>query len=69
MKFSQLIEYNMKIISLTKLCKKYGDETNLNTDGLFLKKANLSISLDQQTVWDFIQSFYCMSKSRTTETY
>ena len=42
MKFVQLIEYNMKNISLEKSCAKYGRETNLK---FLSKKSKFSISL------------------------
>ena len=45
MKFSQLIEYNMKNLFLKKSCANCGGET-IPTP--FSKKTKLSISLDQQ---------------------
>ena len=44
MKFSQLIEYNMKNIFLEKSDPKCGSET---IPRLFSKKTKLSVSLDQ----------------------
>ena len=44
MKFSQLIEYNMRNIFLEKSCKKCGGETIPRP---FSKKSKWSISLDQ----------------------
>ena len=44
MKFSQLIEYNMRNIFLEKSCTKYGGETSPRP---FSGKLKLSISLDQ----------------------
>ena len=46
-KFGQLIEYSIKIIFLKKSCTKYGGETGPRP--FFLKKTNLSISLNQQS--------------------
>ena len=44
MKFSQLIEYNIRNIFLQKLYTKCGGEA---TPRLFYKKSKLSISIDQ----------------------
>ena len=46
MKFSQVIEYNMKNIFLEKSCTKFGGETSPRP---FSKKQNFRISLDQQS--------------------
>ena len=45
MKFSQLVEYNMRNIFLEKPSKKWDGETNPRR---YSKKSKLSISLDQQ---------------------
>ena len=45
MKFSQLVEYNMRNIFLEKPSKKWDGETNPRC---YSKKSKLSISLDQQ---------------------
>ena len=44
MKFSQLIEYNMRNISAEKLYSKWGAET---IPRIFSKKSKLILSLDQ----------------------
>ena len=44
MNFGQLLEYNMRTISVEKLCKKYGAETIPRP---FSEKSKLILFLDQ----------------------
>ena len=66
-KFGQLIEYNVRNIFLEKWYVKYGKKVVPDS----FSKSNLSIPLDQQSV--FLQFYtvytHCMSKSGTTKIY
>ena len=65
MKFSQLIEYNMRNIFLEKSCTKCGGEAISRP---FPEKSKLRISLSQQSEFLF-NLFYFISKSMNTEIY
>ena len=65
MKFGQLIEYNMRNISLEKLHTKCGEETSPRP---FSKKSKLSISLNQLSKFLY-RLFLFYAKLRTIEIY
>ena len=67
MKFSQLIEYNMRNIFLNNHAQTVVEK--LVTDP-FIKKLKLCISLDQHSNKKHCNvCFYCMSKWRSTKNY
>ena len=55
MKFSQLVEYNMRNIFLEKPSKKWDGETNPRR---YSKKSKL---ISRSTAYDFIQTFFIVS--------